>query len=262
MNMQIQLALSTVVIPLALSFIVQKLGVSNKIFIAPGIFIAWLVSYLWIAGIPSVPPKEAIQWTVWLAAAFVLINFVINKSEVALVFIQFLLSLLGIVFVAWPVLSHSADALFYAELIFFVVISGLVAYRLSNTKPVTPALSLAISNGGVAIVAGLGGSLLMGQLAAVLASAIGAFALYEIYKKLTETQLNKSAILLLVLLSLLLLLTARIYAELSLISVVFLALSLLLGMVIKSRYASVFSLIGVISSIAYLLLTSDQSSYY
>ena len=261
MNMQIELALSTLVLPLALSFLVQKLSASNKQVMTIGVFITWLISYLWIAGIPSIPPKEAIEWSIYLSTFFI-IGSLILKTESSKALLFGALSLLGIILIALPVIRHAPELQLFFELSFFALVVIFITYRMRNSSQASPALSLGISNGGLAIVAGLGGSLLIGQLAGALASALGAFAIYELINKLEQKQMIKSTRLLATLLSLLMLVVARIYAELPLVSVALLALSLILGLSIKWRFASALSLIAVIGSIANLLLTADQSSYY
>jgi len=261
MNMQLGLVLSTLIIPLALSFLVQRLAQKKQSITILGFFITWLISYLWIAGIPSFFPKEAIEWSVYLGATFIIASFIITSlKQQALLFSA--LYILGVTLIVWPVITHSPELQLFAELIFFTLIGIIVAFRMEDTSTASPALSIGISNGGLAIVAGLGGSLLIGQLAGALASALGAFAIYELFKKLEHTQLNYNTRLLSTLLSLLLLVVARIYAELPLVSITLLALALALGLTTKWRYASGLSLVMVTASITYLLLTTDESSYY
>jgi len=261
MNMQLELALSTLLIPLALSFLVQRLTLKNQSFMILGVLMTWLVSYLWIAGTPSFLPKEAVEWSVYLGGVLTITSFIVKsiKSQ-ALLFST--LSILGVILIAWPVISHAPTIQLFAELTFFALFAIIIAFRMKDSSKASPALSIAVSNGGLAIVAGLGGSLLIGQLAGALASALGAFAIYELFKKLEQTQMNYSTRLLGALLSLLMLVVARIYAELPLVSMALLALSLTLGLITKWRYASGLGLAAVIISITYLLLTTDESSYY
>ncbi len=261
MNMQLELALSTLVIPLLLSFLIFKIGKNSRKFEAISVFIVWLISYLWIAGVPSIPPKEAIEWVVYIGVIFAGLSTLL-KSSIHQVIIHGLLLVIGIVLVAWPVLSHSPELRLFAELLFFAIIGLGISFGLKTSQPNSPALTLGISNGGLAIVAGLGGSLLIGQLAGALASALGIFALYEIFSRLKDAQIKQSTLLLAALLSLLMLVVARVYADIPLIPTVLIALSLMLGLTSKWRYATGLSLILIITSITWLLLTTDNSSYY
>ena len=261
MDMQLELALSTLVIPLALSFAVQRLSLVLKSIITTGVFIAWLISFFWIVGVPSLPPKEAIEWSIYIGAVFIIISLFL-KSGFGQIILHALLSIVGAILIAWPVISHTPELQLFVELLFFLLIAGIISYRLLHISPASPALSIGISNAGLAIVAGLGGSLLIGQLSGALAASLGAFALLELYKKLEATQIRRNTTLLTSLLSLLMIIVARIYAELPLVSVVLLALSLTLGLSCRWKYASSLSLILTLFSIVWLLSTADKSSYY
>ena len=269
MNMQLELALSTLIVPFALSFILKKLLVKHKQFEVLAVFATWLVSYVWIAGLPSFLPKEAIEWCVYLGVAAILISFFmkINSRHKSTSNLNgpvsfFALSIIGIILVTWPVLSRSPDLQLLTELFFFGLIAVVITYRSSYSKPVNPALTLGISNAGLAIVAGLGGSLLIGQLAGALAASLGAYALLELFKKLKTAELRVDTSLLVSLLSLIMLVVARVFAEIPFTSAIFIGLALMLGLSVKGVFGSSLSMASVVASIVWLLSTSDQSSYY
>ena len=108
----------------------------------------------------------------------------------------------------------------------------------------------------------LDGSLLVGQLAIALASVTGAFALIELYKRLSTSAVGLAQLVPLVQVYLALLLIARVYAEIPLASSTLLLAAPLLGLLPRSRFAVLGSVASVAGALAWVLLTADSSSYY
>ena len=257
--MQVQLILSSLLVPLLLSFMAQRL---HGRYLLPAVFTVWLICYLWIAGIPALPPAEAIEWIVLMSMLFVALSFYYRQPSktISILRVAFFVSGLGLI--AWPIIRHAPDITLVAELLLLSIVAGYIILRLSQTTPATPALTLAITNTGLALVSSLGASLLIGQLSAVIAATLGAFSLHELKTKLRHSQLDTGTLSLLTLMTLWLLASAILYANISLISASLIAFSLLLGLIIQWRYASVISLLAVGSSLLWLFATTDSSSYY
>ena len=262
MNVQMQFVIQTVLLPLALSIGVKQFYTSKSQYLFAWLFAAWLIPYSWIIGVIPVLPKEAIEWPALLGLSFIAIHFVSKPSAfyTNVVNIAFVFS--GIVILAWPVIVRTLQAQLIFELLFFTATAAIISSRLLKVQPASPALVLGISNAGLAVVSALGGSLIIGQVAGSLAAMLSVFALYELFKKLMSSQVDNKTILLIASLNLFLLVVARIYAEIPLVPTVLLAVSLIVGLTLKWRFAAGFSLLSVISSVSWILLTTDDTSYF
>lgn len=262
MSVQVLLVLQVLVLPLALSLVAWRYSLKFNGLIMPALFLIWAVCYFWIDGIPSIPPAEAIEWVSLLGLLFVLIYYFVQAEIVHHVVVSLILLTASIVLLTWPVITHSTDPQLFFEIAVFIAAGVFILFRLSRSDPSSPALTLGITQTGLAIVSGIGGSLLIGQLSGVLASALAFFIFFELYKKFTESLMEVRATSLMLIMSLWLMLIARIYAEIPLGPTVMLLLSLLLGLSTRWRYASGFSLSATVASLVWLLLTNDDSSYY
>ena len=142
-------------------------------------------------------------------------------------------------------------------------LAGLVLYyRQCHISPAMPALSMAISAGGLGIATALDGSLLVGQLAGVLAAAVAAFIPAEFRRGKGRSPFVSKTICLAVLLNLWLLVVARVYVEIPFIVTVLLALALLMGQVTRSRYGITGSIVGAAGAILYTWATMEPGGYY
>ncbi len=260
--MQVQLVLSSLVVPLLQSFMVQRLTLKHGRFILPAVFAIWLGCYLWIAGIPAFPPGEAIEWIALMSALFVVTGFYYRQLSGAINILWILFFVSGVSLLAWPVIRHAPDITLFTELLLFSIVAGIIVFRLSQITPASPALTLAISNTGLALVSSLGGSLLIGQLCAVIAATLGAFSIHELSTKLRHNQLDTSTISLLTFMTLWLLASAILYANIPLVPAALITFALLQGLITQWRYASGISLLAVGSSLIWLFATTDSSSYY
>lgn len=261
MNLQLQLALQVLLLPLVLSFVVWHAGLKSHRFNLLALFLIWVISFVWIKGMPAFPPAEAVEWVVLIGLLYAIIS-ISFKSAVIPLLLNAAILLLGIVILTWPVLIRASDPQFFLELFLFASLGIIIPLLLKRASPSSPALTVGISNAGLAAISGLGGSLLIGQLAGVAASLLGAFILYELLSKLHNSELPPRSLNLMVNLHIWLALIARVYAEVALIPVVLVSLSLLFGLTVRWRYASVVSLLLSLGALGWLLATSDNSSYY
>jgi hypothetical protein len=127
---------------------------------------------------------------------------------------------------------------------------------------ITPTLVWAICAGGLALVTSLGGSVLVGQLAGALASVLAVFAIYEGYRGGTEPSVTSSVLMPLLQIYFSLLLIARVFAEIPLVSAMLLMMAPLVGLLLSGRFAFLAAITNVFLAWAWLLMSSDSSSYY
>lgn len=261
MNPFLELILPTLVVPLMLS--VAGFTLSHRYptlrWLLP---ILWLPSYFWLIGWPTRVPQEANEWlwvllilslavqTLWLARPHLVAS------------IQTGLLGLALIALAWPVLRYQPELNIVLELLAVLCVGALMFFAAKRHRVATPALTLTISSIGLALVTALGGSVLVGQLVGALASVLGAFALYELYRRLTTPALSLSQLAPLIQIYLALLVIARVYAEIPLVSAFLLLISPLIALLSAHRYAVAGSVASAAAALAWLLLTADASSYY
>ena len=262
MDMIVELVLPSLVLPLALSalMLVWSLRDPGITWVLP---IIWLPSSFWLLGFPDpFPPQEASQW-LWV---LVLISTIINVSLTGQIrragYFQSGLLASAILIMSSPVLNAAPGWEFSAELLALAGVAGLVLVNTARGKaPATPSLILSVCAGGLAMVASLGGSVLVGQLSGALASSLGTFALYEIYSRFMRSRTMAVQINPMLALYFALLLIARVYAEIPLFSAAMLLVAPV-PLISRHRYHVIGSLVAVGISLAWLLMTSDSSSYY
>ena len=260
METLIQMVVPSVVLPLLLSALLWWFAHHNRT-VLWSLPLIWLPSYLWLIGWPSLFPAEANQWLWLLVVAAVLINLILKSHLVSIAVSQTVLLALVLVAVAWPVLQYQFGLKLIVELLVVIAI-GLMTYTFATKgEAKTPALSLAISSGGMGLVVALGGSLLIGQLAGALASVLVVFAGSELIRKL-QPSMSITTIVPVMQLYLVIVVIARIYAEIPLVPSVLLLIAPLVGLIPARRYAFVFSAASVMAALSWLLLTADSSAYY
>jgi len=261
MNTLVQLIVPSLLLPLLLSAVL--FGLSRRYpSLLWGLVLIWLPSYFWLVGWPKLIPEEANDW-LWLLVIFSMgltIAFMKLKRISALM----QTGLLGLVLIvlAWPVLRYQlalgiVEELTAALFAGVIIFSGTVANRAA-----TPALTLSISSGGLALVTALGGSLLIGQLAGALASVVIVFAVFELYRCLTAQSIPLIALTPVIQLYLALLVIARVYAEIPFLSAVLLLAAPMFGLLLRGRFTIIGTSVSVAAALAWLLFTADSSSYY
>jgi hypothetical protein len=220
----------------------------------------WLPSYVWLSGVPTMPPSEAIDWLWLLAITSVLLSFKFKSRLFILVILQTMLLALMLIIVAWPVLQYQLSMMLLFELCVVFVTAGIIYYVMDKSS--TPVLSMTISSGGLGLAVALGGSLLIGQLAGALAATLGVFAIHELVNKCHRPTINSPSLMPVIQLYLVILVIARIFADISLGVASLLLAAPLLGLIPTTRYAVAFSAAAVITAISWLVLTADFSGYY
>ncbi len=262
MDMIVQLILPSLLLPLALSagMLVWSRSDPDMLLTLP---LIWLPSSFWLLGLPDpFPPQEASQWLWVLVLISTTINLCLAGRALSARYFQAGLVVLAILIISWPVLHSGPGWEFYIELIALAVLAGTLLLSMANTaESPAPALILSICAGGLALVASLGGSVLVGQLSAAMASALGAFALYEMVTRLTRSKLASTRMSPWLVLYFALLLIARVYAEIPLFSAAMLLVAPT-ALVTRHRYSVAGVLVATGLSFGWLLMTSDSSSYY
>lgn len=261
MDMTLQLILPSLLLPMTLSFFLFV--VSQRFKILPWILpLVWLPSCFWLTGLPEqFPPQEANHWLWLLVVVSLLVNISLMMHRTLSSYVQVGLLVLGIIILAWPVLDTQANFSLIIELLALLIVAGLVLRCIDFNHPKSPALTLSISSGGLGLVSALGGSVLVGQLSGALASSIGVFALYEIYKRLLTPAVTTMQLSPMILLYFSLLLIARVYAEIPLVSATLLLVAPT-PLIMRHKYGFIASLLCVAMSLTWLLMTTDSSSYY
>ncbi len=260
METLIQMIVPSLVLPLLLSAVLWWVTRRNQAMLW-ALPLIWLPSYLWLVGWPSLFPAEANQWLWLLIVTSVMINL-IPKSRLALITtLQTVLLAFALLAVAWPVLQYQLEMMLIIEM-FVVIAVGFVTFKFSaKDQATTPTLSMAVSSGGMGLVVALGGSLLIGQLAGALASILAVFAGSELLRK-RHPSISLSNLVPVIQLYLVILVIARIFAEIPLGPSAFLLVAPLAGLITARRYAFILSAASVIAAMSWLLLTAEPSSYY
>lgn len=261
MNTYLQLILPSLVLPLMLSAI--WLAISRRyrtlLRVMP---LIWLPSCFWLAGWPKLLPQEAIDWLWLLVILSMGVQIGLSQRLRLAVLVQAGLLGLTLIILTWPVLKYQPSIGLAMELVAVLLAGSVLFFSARANRATTPSLALALSSGGLALVTALGGSVLVGQLAGALASVLGAFALYELYKRFTAKAVSNLQLTPMIQVYLALLLIARVYADIPLGSAVLLLMAPLVGLLSGARYAAIGSVVSVIAALTWLLLTADASSYY
>ena len=260
METLIQMIVPSAVLPVLLSALLWWVARRNQAMLWT-LPLIWLPSYLWIIGWPPLYPSEAIHWLWLLVVASVLINLVLKSRLVLISVLQTVLLTLILIAVAWPVLQYQFEMMLIIEIIAVIAV-GIVTFKFSSKdQATTPALTMTISSGGMGLVIALGGSLLIGQLAGALASVLAVFAVSELIRKF-QPSISLSNLVPVMQLYLVILVIARIFAEIPLGPSALLLVAPLAGLIIEKRYAFALSAASVTAAMSWLLLTAESSSYY
>jgi hypothetical protein len=258
MNPFLQLILPTLILPLGLS--VALLALSRKYpRLRWALPLIWLPAFFWLTGLPDGLPQEAIDWLWPILLLSLLLQFGLQRQKPLIGPAQTGLLLIALVVLSWPLLRHHVGIDLLLELLAVLLVGGIGL--LSSHAGAAPALSLAISSGALALVTALGGSLLVGQLSGALASTLGAFALYELAKRLLAPAVTRVQILPLLQIHFALLVIARLYAGIPLPSAALLLIAPVIGLIWRSRFAPAGSAVAALAAVAWLLLTTDDFGY-
>lgn len=259
MELLYQIILPGVLLPLVLSFTLWITCRRNAI-AAWGIVLAWLPSYIWIAGWPEIIPAEANDWFWLLAVISSLVGVFYSSRDSLFSFLQTALLVVCLIAISWPVLKYQFSIILVLELL-AVALASYFIYRASSTDgTAAPALLMVISAGGMAIVIASVGSLLLGQLAGVLAIVLSVFGLHELSSKLRSSLLELHHLGPAIQIYLVLLVTARIFAELP-VAIAFLLLVAPLGLLIKHKYAYIYTSVLVLAAVVWAVQVGGPSGY-
>ncbi len=279
MSMQLKLILSSL-LPLVLALILaslprqigQKYGWKSGL----GLLLAYIPSYLWIAGIPSLPPAQAVGWIGFIGIGSFAVIAVINiqkagpGKKLIVLFSAFSVSIL---LLSWPILHYSFSTLLAAELTLFLIIwvgTGLLVLHPTGNK----SIPLSMTSAGFALVAALGGSMLIGQLTGALAAALGGFALHELISQISQKErltLNAEASFLSVSLLGSIVLVGWQYAEIPYLPLISITVGSVIGLFMFQRNGKGWRFIAlntlamsvpILFGLAWLVMTSDNSGYY
>jgi len=268
METLLQIILPSVIMPVALSVMVWRL-IHHYPTMQWSLPVIWLPSYIWINGIPPSAFGEAKDWLWLLLGLSILLNVFFKPRFVILMLLQTLLLILLLIIIAWPVLQYQFSKMLIIEISTVSTAAAVIFYFIGKINTPTsrslrsPILSLAISSGGLALVVTLTGSLLIGQLAGVIASILfSMFILIALTAKSSNLAINSNNLIPIIQLYFTILVIARIYVELPLGITFLLLLAPLLGLIPKLRYSYVYSAIAVALAISWLMLMADSSSYY
>lgn len=261
MNTYLELILPSLVLPLMLSAL--WLAISRRyhalLWVVP---VIWIPSCFWLVGWPKLLPQEANDWLWLLAILSMGLQIGLSQRPRSAAMMQTGLLGLALIVMTWPVLRHQSGIGITMELVALLLGGSALFTGAKANHAATPSLALAFSSGGLALVTALGGSVLVGQLAGALASVLGAFALYELFKRFSTQGLSLSQLTPIIQIYLALLLVARVYAEIPLGSAALLLTAPLIGLLPSGRFTALGSAASGAAALVYLLITSDSSSYY
>lgn len=230
-----------------------------------GFALIWLLSYIWIRGVPGLPPREAVDW-LWLIGLATLAAAAIPLAPHGrwLILSGLLAACLGVI--AWPVLRHDAPLLLFTEIAVVTAAGAMAIHRLTSGRDTSAsAMPMAIVSGGYAVVAAFGGSLVVGLLSGALASTLGGFALYELRPRASGGALPARAALLATVWLLCLIFVGRVYGDFPSGPLALLLAALVLSLSLPARrpwLAMLFAGLPTATAIAWLVLTQDPSGYY
>lgn len=268
METLLQILLPSVIMPVVLSVMAWKL-IHHFPTMQWSLPLIWLPSYIWINGIPSSFFGEAKDWLWLLLGLSILLNVFFKPRLVILILLQTLLLILLLIIIAWPVLQYQFSTMLVIEISTVSIAAAVIFYfigKINTHTPrslLSPILSLAISSGGLGLIITLAGSLLIGQLAGVMASILfSMFILMGLTFKSSNLAINFNNFVPIIQLYYAILVIARIYVDLPVGITILLLLAPLLGLIPKLRYSYIYSAIAVAFAISWLMLIADSSSYY
>ena len=261
MNLLVHLVLQSVALPLILS--VAGLAVVRRRDLDPAILLAaWWLIYFWMVGLPDWPPLKALDWVGLLATLSVAMSWWISAGR-RLLWGQMLLFAATPLLLGWPLIVQQPTASLVIELAEMAVIGALTVVVIIKGPTQHRGPAFLTSSMGLAVAAALAGSLLIGELAAVLASCLGGWILYDSVRRRKISHDVSSAwhMVPLAFLFLALLVSARLYADLPLTALGCLQIAPLIALLSTWRHSWVFSLFPTGVAIAFLVWMRGFSAY-
>lgn len=251
------------IIPIIISGVIWGIGQSKSWKNLPGLlFLGWLPSYFWIHGWPNLIPIEANDWLWLVVVASTFIYFIKNDSPRWQIALQSSLFAGMVVIISRPQLQFNFSTLLVFELLIIIAASILTHIILLTRTIDKPALIMAISATGLAVTSGLGGSLVLGQLAGALAAILACFALAELFLENQRLALKENQLLSFTILYMLIIWIGFLFAEIPWGPLLLNLLSPVAGFMINNRHRYLASVVCSIFSISWLLLAAEPSSYY
>lgn len=276
--MILQVIIQTLILPVALSVvsvcIFKKLSIIVTVsqpktpFSIHGLpallMISWLLNSCWVLGMPALIPIQASDWFLWVVLASTLLCLSTKEQSgqrvLAIIFV------LAVIAKTWTVISYNAGfsshTFIWLEILVFIVLGIFLLQQsasniLNKVENSIYALIVAFIGGAAA----LSGSLTIALLGFSLASTVFTATLYQ--SKALHFSVNKF----IVMLTLLLLLHVRQYAEADLFSVTALFVSLILlfqrQFTARLRYMLiVLSLMLVASNLIFSYWSTVTQPYY
>lgn len=276
--MILPLIIQTLILPVALSVasvcIFQKLSVTfiasrpNTPFSIHGLpaflMTSWLLNSCWIIGMPAFIPIQASDWFWWVVLVSTLICMSTKKQRgqqvLAMTFV------LAVIAKTWTVISYSASfsshVFIWLEILVFIVLGVfLLKQSASSTLNKVDNSIYALIVTFIGLTAVLSGSLTIALLCFSLASIVFTATLSQ--PKVLYFSVNQ----LIVMLTLLLLLQVRQYAEADLFNFIVLFVSLILlfqsQFTVRLRYMLIaFSLMLVASNLVFSYWSTVKQPYY
>ena len=244
----------------------------------PGLVSTWLVSVLWISGVPDFPPKQATDWFfLFLIGLLSASYFPITKLFKRLIQASFALLILGLI--SLPLFKYSFNLPFLTEFVMFGLLIGLLNfldYKPLSANSAQPHLeierlfflSFAIGFGGVATV--ITGSLLIGFLMISLGAFVFVVAMSRCFKLTRPSDVScfEHDYINFALMSVMLIFIARQFADLYLLSTLMLLAVLFVSLPPFKRVQKIaivaVLLLGALGNVVYydLIAESATDAYY
>ncbi len=249
--MVLNILLQSVLLPLLVSLLSVYL-IRKKIELWPYLIVLWLPFPIWIGGLPNFPPKLFIDWVY----VFILVGLIggglpwlisVQKALSALVFIFF------VTIINWNPITYDASFnshwLVWLELL---VISSVGIFAIFNRfswseRGISFYLILSFVNGFAGVATVISGSLLIGFMMMSFGSFLFCIGVYEQLKN-TDQIYRREQFATSLVVTLLLLVSARVYAEVALTSVAAFLIPLVLlrwNLNYILRWGMIASIIGI-----------------
>ncbi len=258
MSLPFSIVLQSVALPMVLSVVGLALT-RRRDFDAAILLAAWWLVYFWMAGLPDWPPIKALDWAGLLATLSVAMTWRI--SDRYLLWGQILLFVAAPLVLGWPLIVQQPTVGLVVELAGMAVIGALTVVVIAKNPVRHHGPPFLVGAVGLAIAATLSGSLLIGELAAALASCLGGWLFYDIVRRRKKPRDDSSVwhTMPVAFLFLALLVNARLYADLPPIVLGCLQITPLLALLLTWRHAWVFSLFMAAVAIVFLVRVSELS---
>ncbi len=253
--MSTELLLPSLILPVLLGLLAGILCRKHSLWLGPSLLITWLVSFSWLRGLHW-PPTEALDGLPAIALAAVLAGLAGKQHTRLGALAHVAVLVFGLLSLAWPVLRHGTDVFTLGGLL-VAAIAGIASVPVKQRRP---ASVLSLTAGGLALATALDGSLLLGQLAAALASLGIPFAIAEWRPRPFLARFGPAPAGLLGLILLILLVHAWLYAELPAGPSLLLLLALL-PLRLAAPRAALITPPAVAVALTWLLLNADESGY-